>query len=302
MQQLSKPVSKLKVVLLWLLLVGNLIFWTGFIVWRHRNDTASPAGDPGDDLLRAVVMLGLGTFFLAAGVGSHLAVLFTNCFTFNFNRPVFSEFKGKLYLAKIIVPTLASIGAGLILSVFLSPLLRALGMQGELTFLLPVFAVLIPMQIAQMWVLIWAPLTRRMITKRLLVQGITAAQLQTATLLGISNPLRSSFKKLTLVEDDVGALWIAPDRLVYYGDTEQFAVTPEQLVQLERRADAGSTTMLSGIAHVILHVQLPAGNERQIRLHTAGHWTLGRHRKAMDELAAAIAQWHARAAPIAPAR
>jgi len=79
--------------------------------------------------------------------------------------------------------------------------------------------------------------------------------------------------------------------LMYRGDREQFDLTRQQLAQMERKADTRSTTVLGGIAHVILHVRLPDGSLRPIRLHTEGHWTMGGKRRAMDALAEAIAGW-----------
>src|SRR5436190_2867344 len=281
MQQTTKPVSKLKVLLLWLVLLGNLIFWLGFWAWRHRNDPSAPR-DPaaGSDVFRVVFMIIVGGVFLGAGIASYCIVIATNCFTFNFQKPFFAGYKGKLYLAKIVVPTLTAIGVGLILSVFLDPVLRSFGLKGEITILLPLFLAIVPLQVAQMWINIWTLLIKRMIAKRLAARGILSAQLQSADLAGISDPTRSSFKKMTLIEDDIGALWIAGERIIYWGDTDQFAITPDQIMELERRADAGSTSMLAGTAHVILHVRQPEGTVRQIRLHTEGHWTLGRNRKA----------------------
>ena len=100
-------------------------------------------------------------------------------------------------------------------------------------------------------------------------------------------------KRFAAIEEDMGALWVVPDLLMYRGDSEQFDLTREQLVQMERKADTRSTSVLGGIAHVILHARLPDNSIRQIRLHTEGHWTMGGKRKAMDALAEAIARWQA---------
>lgn len=298
MQRTTRPVSKLKVVLLWLILIGNIVFWVALVAWGHRNDASpAPVQEPGADTVRFVFLFIVGSFFLATGIAVYAVVIFTNCFTFDFSRPVFSAFKGKLYLAKIIVPILVAVGLALLLGVFLAPLMRMFDLSGQVAFLVPLFAAIVGTQVAQMWINVWTPLTKRLIAKRLAARGILPAQLQSAFLIGISNPLRSSFKKLTLVEDDIGALWIGGAQLIYWGDTDQFAITPGQILQLERRADAGSTSMLSGTAHVILHIQPPEGGVRQIRLHTQGHWTLGRSRRAMDDLDAAIANWYATAEP-----
>ncbi len=77
--------------------------------------------------------------------------------------------------------------------------------------------------------------------------------------------MRSSFKKLTMVEEDIGALWVGPEQLVYWGDNDQFGITRDQLTEIERKADVGGTSMLGGITHLILHVRLPDGSERQVR-------------------------------------
>jgi hypothetical protein len=147
-------------------------------------------------------------------------------------------------------------------------------------------------QLVQLWVLIWSPLEKRIITQRLAALGITPAQLQSAALVGLSNPASGLAKRFAAIEEDMGALWVGPDRLIYRGDNEQFDITREQLVQMERKADNRSTSVLGGIAHIILHVKLADGSVRQIRLHTEGHWTMGQKRKAMDALADAIVRWH----------
>ena len=91
----------------------------------------------------------------------------------------------------------------------------------------------------------------------------------------------------------MGAMWVGPEQLIYWGDNDGLSITREQLVQMERKADKGSNTILGGITHIILHVQQPDGSVRQIRLHTEGLWTMGQKRRVMDTLADAITSWHA---------
>lgn len=301
MQQVSKPVSKLKVVLMWTILVANVLFWCGFWVWRHQGDAPPPADEPGVGVFRAIGMVVIGGFFLVAGAVGYVAVLFSNCLTFNFRQPVWTAFKPRLFLANIAVPLLSALGIGFIVSAFATPILLRLGVAPGIAGLLPVLAMVALLQVTQMWIQIWAPLERRLISKRLKAQGLSDAQMQTATLVGLSDPRRSSFKKFGGIEEDVGALWIAPDQLVYYGDVEKFSITRDQLTQIERRSDAGSATILSGLAHVILHVRSADGNERQIRFHIEGVPTQGAKRKAMDSLADAIVHWHSTATPVAVA-
>jgi hypothetical protein len=78
----------LKIVLLWLFLIGNLVFWCGFWIWWQRREApvAAPMTEP--DVIRTMVMTVFGMIFLAAGVGAYAAVIFSNCFTSNFTRPI----------------------------------------------------------------------------------------------------------------------------------------------------------------------------------------------------------------------
>ena len=289
MQQTKTPVSKVKMALMWVIFVGLTVGWIVFLLSRHRDTPASAR--PAPDIVQFIISVVTGGFFVA-GVGSYFILLFTNCFTFNFQHPVWIGVKGKLYLANIVVLTGIALGLGFGLTPVLSPLLAALGLSGQMAFLVPVMAMVVIFQIVRVFILIWAPLEKRLITRRLQARGITPAQLQTALMVGISNPLRSSFKKLTMVEEDIGALWVGPEQLVYWGDNDQFGITRDQLTQIERKADVGGTSMLGGITHLILHVRLPDGSERQVRFHTEGLWTMSGKGKAMDALEQRIVQWH----------
>jgi hypothetical protein len=296
MEQTRRPVSYTKVILLWAIMIGNLVFWIWFWAFRGREATGSPQQlQPADKIAQAIVFVFLSALSVGLGALAYFIVLLTNCFTFDFQKPFLRAYKSKLYLAKIIVPVLIGVGVGVLLSVPVSPLLQRLGMDPQLAYMLPVVGVIVILQIVQLVVFIWTPITKRLITKRLVARGVSVEQLQGVAYVGISDPTRSSFKKLTIVEDDMGALWITPQQLIYWGDSEEFSVVPEQLEQLERRADAGSSSMLGAMAHVILHVRLDAGETRQVRLHIEGEWTLFAMRRRMDQLAEMIAKWHARA-------
>jgi hypothetical protein len=136
------------------------------------------------------------------------------------------------------------------------------------------------------------PVETHIIRKRLTAAGVTPAQMQTATLVGLSNPASGYAKRFGRIEEDVGALWISPELLIYRGDSEQFDISRDQISAIEQKADNRSTSVLAGIAHVILHVKLSDGSIRQIRLHTEGLWTMGQRKRKMDELAEAIYRWH----------
>ncbi len=289
MQQTRAPVSKVKMTVMWVIFVGVTLAWIAFLLWRRREAPVSTEAVP--DIFQFIFTFIVGGFFLAAGIASYFVLLFTNCFTFDFQRPVWSGVKGKLYLANVVVLTGVALGLGFGVTPFVSPLLSAAGLSGQMTFLVPVMAMVVILQIVRVFVLIWAPLEKRLITKRLQARGITPAQLQTALFVGISDPLRSSFKKLTQVEEDIGALWVGPDQVVYWGDNQQFGITRDQVTQTERKADTGGTTMLGGVTHLILHVRLPDGGERQLRFHTEGCWTMAGKGRGMDDLEQRIMQW-----------
>jgi hypothetical protein len=298
MQTSAKPASRIKVILLWLLVVGNLTFWIGFWVWRNHNEATPPsAEESAPDFVRSIFYLFVGGFFLVIGVGAYLGFIFTNGLTFNFSQPVFKNFKGKKYLANIVAPLFAALGLGFALSAFVTPALQALGFNPSMASILPVLGMVAILQILQIFVLIWSPLEKRVITRRLAAKGIVDAQLQSAILVGLSDPTRSSFSKFGGIEEDMGALWLDADRLIYWGDSEQFSITRDQLLQLEQKADSGSTTMLVGATHPILHVQLPDGTQRQIRLHVEAVGTMAKKRKALDQLANSIIAWHGKNTP-----
>jgi hypothetical protein len=283
---------KIKVVLTWLALLTFLtavfVFWTWWMGLRHSSRPA----DSEPTVVFSIVMVFIGFLFLGAGVAGYVAALFTNCLTFNLSAPAWIELKVKLYFANIFIPLAGALGFGFMLSAFLSPVLVKAGLNPSFANIIPVMGMVFILQIAQLWILIWGPLEKRFILKRLAALGLTPAQLAGAFLVGLSNPQRSSFKKFGTVEEDVGALWVGPDQLIYYGDGEQFGLTRSQVTQIERKSDSGSTSMLGGIAHVVLHVVQADGSVRQIRLHNEGLLTMGQKRVAMEQLAEAIENWH----------
>ena len=205
--------------------------------------------------------------------------------------------KAKKYVANILVTVVVGLGLGFAVSAFLSPVLFLLGVNSGLATMLPVLGMVGLLQVVQLWLLIWSPLEKRFITTRLMAQGITAGQLHTSMLIGLSNPASGTLKRFGAIEEDMGALWVGPDQLVYRGDSVQLAITRDQLTRIERKEDTHSTSMLAGVAHVILHIRQADASERQIRLHTEGLWTMGQKRQAMDRLANVISRWHSNAAP-----
>lgn len=295
MEPAAKPVSKSRIVLTWVAMVGMVLLLVVICFWGGHALTA-PAAEPPEapsaGVVHAIFFLLAGVFFLVLGVAGYLAIIFSGCFTFNYRRPVWDAVKTKQYIANIFVIVALGLGVGFVLSAVLFPILTALGLDAGMASVLPVIAAIVGIQLIQLWVLIWAPVERQVITKRLATMGVTPAQLQEATLVGLSNPASGMAKRFAAIEEDMGALWVTPERLMYRGDSEQLDVSRDQIAAIERKTDNRSTTVLAGIAHVVLHLKLPGSGIRQIRLHVEGLWTMGRKKKVMDSLADAITSWH----------
>lgn len=286
----SRPPSKLRIVLIWSLVFGSILFWTILAIWRASQH---PAMEPTPALGHFIFMIIVGGFFLGMGICGYLVVIATHGFTFNFQRPVWSSVKKRVYLCNIIVPLMVMLGVGFLLSAWLTPLLNTLNMPGTTAFMVPVMGSVFLLQMTFIWVLIWSPLEKRIIQQRLQALGVTREQMGGGLYIGLSNPaITASRKRFFSIEEDVGMLWFTPEQMIYWGDIEQFGIGQNQLIQLERRIDAKSTAALSGTAYVILHIRLADGKERQIRLHTEGIWTLSGKRRASNELAARISAWH----------
>ena len=289
------PVSRTRVILTWTAVVLFVAGMCGFWMWWFARRTPSSEAEAAPGALFAIVMAFFGVVSLGAGIAAYAVTIYTNCLTFDFSKPVWRGLKTKIYFANIVVPLGWAMGLGFLAAGFLGPLLTRAGLNRGLAIMGPVMAMIFILQIAQLWILVWGPLETRIIQKRSAALGIAPEQLQTAFLVGLSDPSKSSLRKLGLVEEDVGALWVGPDQLIYWGDGEQFGLTREQVLAIERKMDSGSTSALAGVAHVILHVEQTADTVRLIRLHNEGPLTLGRKRQAMEQLAQAIEEWHRQA-------
>ncbi len=229
---------------------------------------------------------------LAVAVIGYVAVLLTNCFTFDFNRPFFSKFKKKLYFINIAVSLGLSLAIGFFVSVPVTPILARLDLPEPLPFIAPILISLISVQLILIWVDIWAPLNRAVLRKRMTALGIDPISLGKGTLVGFSDPARSSFKKLTLVEDDAGVLWIEPAQLVYRGDTEDFELKRDDIISIGCKADAGSMASYAGAVYPILLYRNADGSERSIRLHAWGSWSMGGLTKSLRLLSSKLKSWH----------
>ena len=83
--------SRLRILLMWLLMLGVIMFWVVFFLWRNHGRTPTDDSEPG--LAASIVALVIGGFFLVGGVAVYLAAIFTGCFNFNCRRPVWQDAK-----------------------------------------------------------------------------------------------------------------------------------------------------------------------------------------------------------------
>ncbi len=282
-----KAGSVWKTALAWLTILavtfGMLAFWLWPESGRHSD---VPAQGPGFSIFLFVI----GALSVFTGVAAYFVILATNCFRADFSKPMWNDMKTRIYVANIFVPLMVMMGIGFMLSVFLTPMLRNHGVSESMAQLLPMMGCIGLMQIVLVWFVIWAPLEKSLIEKRLTARGLSAEQMRTGIYVGLSNPDKSSLKKFTCIEEDMGMLWFDPDQLIYWGDAEAFSLQRDDVLEVERQVDAASTTALSGTAHVVLRVK-QVTNDRRIRLHCEGILTMGRKRSAMNQLAERITHW-----------
>jgi len=239
----------------------------------------------------AVFIFFVGCFFSIVGAATYAVTLKTRCFTFDFTKPFWNSFKKKLYLMHIVVTVLVGSGAAAFASMIFTPILTLAGLPFGISTIVPFLSVFFLIQFLTIWINIWQPLEKSIVQKRLAASGISQQDIDRGMYIGISDPAKSSFKKMTMVEEDVGMLWLVDQGLVYMGDAGSLRIRRDQLIDVERVVDKGSISAYSGNVHVILRFRTNDGNERRVRLHSEGNWTIGRIAKASDALAEMLLRW-----------
>lgn len=276
-----------------IVLVMIVSFTVTFLVIRFLAGSRQPGDVPEapSTAVHVVLMFLGGNLFLGAGILGYVLTLLTKCFTFNFRRPFWNSFKKKLYVMHIAVTVLMGLGAAAFVSMVLTPILMALGLPWIISLIVPGLGTFALVQFLFIWINIWRPLEKVVVKERMSAYGISQEDINRGICIGISDPSKSSFKKLTMVEEDVGMLWLEADELVYRGDTDSFRIGREQLIEVERAVDAGSMAAYGGNVDVILRFRMADGTERKIRLHGGGGWTLASRAKASDSFAERLVRW-----------
>jgi len=245
----------------------------------------------GTTIAFSIVIAALSVVALVVGAAMYAIVLATRLFIFDFRRPVWSNFKTRLFIANILVPMPVMLGICGWVATVGSPQLIRLGMATETALLGLFFVPFVLLQLLSTWLSIWTPLMIRLVRSRLQALGVEPASIEQGIFLGISDPAKKSSRKLGLIEDDIGMLWITPDELVYQGDNDAFRVRREQCVSIERVADAGSVSAYFGNVHIILTFARDGAPSRRVRLHPESTFTMTGTARASDRLANELEQW-----------
>jgi hypothetical protein len=237
------------------------------------------------------VML-LGGLSLFVGVSVYTLVLVSNCFISDFDRPFMPYIGKRLWTANLLVGLFLQLGGGLMLWP-MTARFAAQVLPPPLVIPVSFFGPIVLLQIIFVWFSVVSPLTPALIRRRLTAYGITEEQMAAAMPIGISDPNKSSLKKFTIIEEDLGMLWIGPDRLIYRGDAMGFDIERSQMMEVERKVDAGAVSAYFGAVHVIIRFRDADGAERRIRLHVESTWTMTGTARELDRLAKTIQDWAA---------
>ncbi len=251
-----------------------------------------PPPPPADGMTRLggiVVSLVLGAVLAAIAAAFALAFVSTCAFTSSYGRPVFKRIKPRLFVGQIVLSSLLLFAIGLLLNAALGVLFWVLGIRAS-SWIVAMVLSMVAVNVALVRLHLLSPLEPKLAARRLAAMGVPAAQIERGLCIGISNPTDSGWKK-SAIEDDIGLLWVEPERLVYKGDQESFEVARGRLLEVERTTVASSVSSYSGNRHIVLRFATDAGGERRVRLHAEGCWTPGRVVKATDQLAERLNAW-----------
>ncbi|MCK4575382.1 hypothetical protein KAU34_03150 [candidate division WOR-3 bacterium] len=269
------------------------LFWifSQYITFPLSNGSPMPTTNS-NMFFMSVIYFMIGIISFVIGIIFYIIVLSTHCFTFNFNMPFWKAFKVKLYISNIIVLFCWVIGLGFASSIVITPLLTMFGVPWIVSFYIPMLGWLIMLNLIFSFViLIWTPLDKSTITKRLLACGVSEEDINRGIFVGISDPIKSSFKKFTMVEDDVGMLWIESDKVIYKGDSDSFGFDRNKLLSIKRAVDPGSIVAYGGGVDIIIRFRQENGTERRVRLHSEGNWTIKGVARSLDRLAKRLVTW-----------
>ena len=291
-EQTAKKMSPIKRIVIFAL----FIIWTSgiavFFYWLAVSQTPPP--DPRQTAPETINMvldfLFLGILSLAAAATAYFITFATQCFTFNYNKPIWKALRVRFYIANIIILVFTVLALGLCSAAVLTPILTAAGLSFAIALGIPFLGMFVISHLVLLYVSIWTPIQKAAVKKRMAAFGISQQNMQWGIHIGISDPAKSSLKKL-IIEEDIGMLWIKPDMIVYRGDADGFIVRRGLLAQIERLTDSNSPAALVGEVNVVIRFRNQDGTERRVRLHPQDCWTLRQAATRSNELADQLTTW-----------
>ena len=240
----------------------------------------------------SVMMVGAGLVVGSLGAAFYGLCALTRCFTFRFDRPFFRVYRWKGWVLKIVCDLLFTFGFALVCAPMLFTLLYGL-LPGQVVSVVGLGVPFVLAQFVTAWLTLMGPIERRLILRRMTALGMGSDRFPDGLPMGISDPARNSFKKFPLIEEDMGLLWLTPTHVSYRGDATMWDAARGDVLEIERKADAGSTSSYFGAVHVVLRIRQADGSERRIRLHPEGSWTHSGQARALELLATTLKRWQA---------
>jgi hypothetical protein len=282
-----KRIIRIAFLIVWSGGIAVLVFW----LTASRRPPAEPPKDASEAATMVVVFLFFGSLALVAGVVGYMIILATQCFTSNYDQPIWKDLKARFYAAHIAIPVCVGLGLGMCTAAILTPILTAAGLSVAVALGIPCLGMFLVSQFVLTYVNIWMPIQKAAVKKRMAVFGISEENMHWGIHMGISDPSRSKRKRSAAIEEDIGMMWIRPDMIVYRGDSDGFIIRRGLLAKIERITDSASVTALAGDVSVVITFQNQNGTERTVRLHHQESWTLRQAAKKSNDLADQITTW-----------
>jgi hypothetical protein len=214
----------------------------------------------------------------------------TRCLTFRFDRPFFPGYRWRAWVFKLAyeLPLQTAFAFACAPSVVAALYGR---LPGTVVTVVGLGAPFVLAQFVMIWLNSSAPMDLAAIARRMRALGFDPERVPGGLPMGVSNPDRSSFKKFPCVEEDIGMLWLSATHVSFRGDAAGWDVPRNDVLAVERKADAGASSSYFGAIQVLLRIRRPDGTEHRVRLHPEGAFTQSTHAAALNTLAQRLEYW-----------
>lgn len=273
-------------------LVAVILGSMGFGLWLSGGPRpAPPAASP----LGVLPMLLLATLMLVLGGALYALVLISSGFTFRFDRPILPGYAQRRRIYNLFLGVFPAAAFANLCAPGLLPMLSRF-LRDHLTLPAAFFLPFIVAQFLFVWLDLHAPVEAGLVHERLRALGLPPEVLRRGYRVGISDATKKKSGRAGMCEDDIGMLWLDPQRLVYRGDSQAFDIRPEQLLSIERRSHPREVGSYWGVLHILLRFTQDDGRELQYFLHAQGCWTLSGGGRFLDDLHEHLTSWQLSAA------